>query len=65
MFHLRDFHKLGRQALSMLRLYFKDKAQGNTDKTEIDDDAEDKKNVSTKSPTILTLFAYVIISLLM
>ncbi|MDH3395508.1 MAG: hypothetical protein OEL52_05050 [Nitrosopumilus sp.] len=49
----------------MLRLYFKDKAQGNTDKTEIDDDAEDKKNVSTKSPTILTLFAYVIISLLM
>jgi|COG998Drversion2_1049125.scaffolds.fasta_scaffold1260379_1 hypothetical protein len=48
MLDLRDFHKLGWQALSVLQLRVKDKTKRHTDKTEIDADTTNKKNLKER-----------------
>jgi len=45
MLHLPYFHKLGRQALSVLWLCVKNKTKRDTYKTQIDGVTEDKKNI--------------------
>ena len=44
-FNMRDFHKLGRQALSVLWLCPEDKTKRYEDKTPIDGVATGKKNI--------------------
>jgi tRNA 2-selenouridine synthase SelU len=48
MLDLRDFHRLGWQALSVLQLRVKDKTKRNADKTEIDADTTNKKNLKER-----------------
>ena len=44
MFHLRDFHKLGRQALSVLSLHITNKTKSNSHQKEVKNATTDKRN---------------------